>query len=327
MTRPLGSSAAGERECQETIRFGSPSELAVIAQWPLPWVPTQWMRKRLWGGDRWSAHTRRIMNHPTYLALHRWATLAYPEHPGEWSLLAAALVSHIELVASGKWSAEKLHFRVRATLDWWALDDRCRAGGSRKAQTRAGVQDRLQPPDVFMGLPEPSSTTASTKETGVADWLVAAIGEGWLTDPARAVLSEGLELAADFVGSRSVGGGLASLTAAAPASTTCHTHRITYVLGHLRRPVRDAIRCFVLGPTERSGVGGPTNSLVVWATSGRDPATVPARLVAVWRYHAALLDPDIAAVASAQREPRDRLRRYAARPELVAGERLGDLLN
>jgi hypothetical protein len=83
----------------------------------------------------------------------------------------------------------------------------------------------------------------------------------------------------------------------------------------------------VLGPTERTGVGGPANSLVVWATSGRDPASVPARLVAVWRYHAAVLDPDVAAVAGAQREPRDRLRRYAARPELISGEGIGDLLS
>jgi hypothetical protein len=310
------------------ITSGSASELAMIASWPLPWIPAQWIRMRFRGGERWSAHSRRIMSHPTYLALHRWATLAYPDYPGEWSLLAAALVSHIGLVASGEWSAEDLHCRVRATLYWWSRDDRRRAGGSRRMQTRAGVRDRLQPPGVFMGLPDVSPPPLSpTRETCVADWLMAAIGQGWLTDPARAVLTEGLELAADFVASRSVGGGLASLAAAAPTSTTCYTHRITYVLGHLPRPARDAIRCFVLGPTERTGVGGPSNSLAVWATSGRDPASVPARLVAVWRYHAAMLDPDIAAVASAQREPRDRLRRYAVRPELVSGERIGDLLS
>ena len=325
MTSPVP--AMEEPGCIEMITSGSSSELAMIASWPLPWIPAQWIRMRFRGGERWSAHSRRIMSHPTYLALHRWATFAYPDHPGEWSLLAAALVSHIGLVASGEWSAKDLQYRVRATLYWWSRDDRRRAGGSRRMQTRAGVRDRLQPPGVFMALPDVSPPPPSpTKETCVADWMVAAIGEGWLTATARAVLTEGLELAADFVASRPVGGGLASLAAAAPTSTTCYTHRITYVLGHLPRPVRDAIRCFVLGPTERTGVGGPANSLVVWATSGRDPASVPARLVAVWRYHAAVLDPDVAAVAGAQREPRDRLRRYAARPELISGEGIGGLL-
>ena len=144
-------------------------------------------------------------------------------------------------------------------------------------------------------------------------WLAAAIGDGWLTPAARQVLSEGLDLAAEFVASSAKRPGLDVLAAVAPSSSTSPCHRLTHVLGHLPRPARHAVRCFVLGPTERSGVGGPANSLVVWAASEADPASVPARLVAVWRYHAAMLDPQIAEVATGDRE-RDRLRGYAAAP-------------
>ena len=326
MTSCSSSPGAEQGAGTETIRSGSLSELTVIAGWPLPSVPAQWMRMRLRGGERWSAHSRRILSHPTYLALHRWVMLAFPDHPGEWNLLAAVVVTHIGLVASGEWSPDDLYRRVRRTLRWWNQDQWGRAGASRREQNRNGVRDRLQPAESFTAHPDSSSTPSATTETSVPAWLVATIGEGWLTERARAVLSEGLDLAADFVASRGAGAGLSGLAAAAPTSTTCRIHRVTYVLGHLPRPARDAIRCFVLGPTERTGVGGPSNSLVVWATSGRDPASVPARLVAVWRYHAAMLDPDIAAVASVQREPRDRLRKYAARPELVTAEGVGDLL-
>ena len=60
--------AVEEPGCIEMITFGSPSELAMIAGWPLPWIPAQWIRMRFRGGERWSAHSRRIMSHPTYLA-------------------------------------------------------------------------------------------------------------------------------------------------------------------------------------------------------------------------------------------------------------------
>jgi hypothetical protein len=68
----------------------------------------------------------------------------------------------------------------------------------------------------------------------------------------------------------------------------------------------------VLGPTERTGVGGAANSLVVWSASERDPSDVPPRLLAAWRYYAAMLDPEVAEVAASE-VSRNRLRRYAAR--------------
>ena len=95
---------------------GSNDELAVIAALPLPHVPAQWLRQRWSGDDRWLNHTKRILSDPTYLALHRWTTLAFPSHPGCWSTLAASLVTNAHLVASGEWPVERMRRRLARTV-------------------------------------------------------------------------------------------------------------------------------------------------------------------------------------------------------------------
>jgi hypothetical protein len=308
------------------IVSGSNDELAVIAALPLPHVPAQWLRQRWSRDDRWLEHTKRILGDPTYLALHRWTTMAFPSHPGCWSTLAASLVTHAHFVASGEWPVERMRRRLAQTVSRSTRDDAPSGGASRRLQARCGVFDELVPTDRFARrLDAPAPVSAPSVEASVIGWLAVAIGDGWLTPAAREVLSEGLDLAAEFVASSAKRPGLDVLAAVAPSSSTSPCHRLTHVLGHLPRPARHAVRCFVLGPTERTGVGGPANSVVVWAASGRDPASAPARLVAVWRYHAAMLDPQIAEVATGDRE-RERLRGYAARPDLAYPLRVCELL-
>ena len=305
---------------------GSDDELAAIAALALPAVPEQWLRQR-WSRDgRWVEHTRRILNDPTYLALHRWTTLAFPSHPDCWSTLAATLVAHVHLVACGEWTAERMRRRLAQTVNRARRDDARSGGANRRLQDRCGVIDELVPAGWFARRVDgPAPVSASPVDSSLIGWLAAAVGDGWLTPAARRVLSEGLDLAAEFVASSARCPGLDVLAAAAPSSSTSPCRRLTYVLGHLPRPARGAVRCFVLGPTQRSGVGGPANSLVVWAASGADPAAVSARLVGVWRYHAAMLDPQIAAVACGDRE-RERLRAYAARPDVADPLRVLELL-
>ena len=305
---------------------GSNYELAVIAALPLPHVPAQWRRQRWSRHDRWVEHTKRILNDPTYLALHRWTTLAFPSHPGCWSTLAATLVTHAHLVASGEWPAERMRRRLARSVARSERDDARSAGASRRLQARYGVVDKLVPGTWFDRCASPPApVSAPNVEASVIRWLAAAIGDGWLTPGARQVLSEGLDLAAEFVASSAKRPGLDVLAAVEPSSSISPCHRLTRVLGHLPRPARHALRCFVLGPTERSGVGGPANSLVVWAASEADPASVPARLVAVWRYHAAMLDPQIAGAATGDRE-RNWLRSDAARLDLAHPLRVMELL-
>jgi hypothetical protein len=289
------------------------------------------LRQRWSSDDRWLEHTKRILNDPTYLALHRWTTLAFPSHPGWWSTLAATLVTNAHLVASGEWPVERMRRRLALTVSRSTRDDAPSGGSSRRLQTRYGVIDELVPAAWFSRhIDAPACATAPSVEVpsveaSVIGWLAAAVGDGWLTPAARQVLSEGLDLAAEFVASSAKRPGLDVLAAVEPSSSISPCHRLTRVLGHLPRPARHAVRCFVLGPTERSGVGGPANSLVVWAASEADPASVPARLVAVWRYHAAMLDPQIAEVATGDRE-RNWLRSDAARPDLAHPLRVSELL-
>jgi hypothetical protein len=305
---------------------GSNDELALIAALPLPHVPAQWVRQRWSGDDRWVAHTKRILSDPTYLALHRWTTLAFPSHPGCWSTLAASLATNAHLVASGEWPVERMRRRLARSVARSERDEARSAGASRRLQARYGVVDKLVPGAWFDRCASPSAPVAAPSvEASVLGWLAAAVGDGWLTPAARQVLSEGLDLAAEFVASSAKRPGLDVLAAVEPSSSISPCHRLTRVLGHLPRPARHAVRCFVLGPTERSGVGGPANSLVVWAASEADPASVPARLVAVWRYHAAMLDPQIAEVATGDRE-RNWLRSDAARPDLAHPLRVSELL-
>jgi hypothetical protein len=311
--------AGGDPNGTGWIRSGSLAELEVITTFPLPDVPAQWLRQRWQRQDsRWLAHSRRILNDPTYLALHRWTTLAFSSQPGEWSTIAGALVAYAHRVASGEISVEELHGRVLRSLRSSRRDEVLSAGGGRRLQNRYHITDRLVSNEVFTHMADSApARPAPTVEPSVIAWLAAAIGPGWLTAAAREVLGDGMDLAAEFVASsseRAERAGLEALLAAHPSRNISPSHRITHVLGHLPRPARDALRCFVLGPTDRSGVGGPANSVIVWAASRRHPSSAPAALVAVWRYHAAMLDPDIAQVASQRREPRDRLRRFATRP-------------
>jgi hypothetical protein len=281
----------------------------------LPSVPAQWLRQRWRGDDRWVTHTKRILADPAYLALHRWVTLAFGSNPGAWSTLAATLVTLAPKVASGEWSAEQMRLRLQRGAAWAVRDNSPAGGASRRQQNRSGVFDRLVDDEVLARLAAPSDVAAASgAEAAVIGWLVAAIGGGWLTAEARRVLGEGLDLAADFVASSACEAGLVALNSAVPAATTSPHFRLSNVLGHLPRAARDAIRCFVLGPTERTGVGGPANSLIVWSASQRRPDDVPARLVGVWRYYAAMLDPEVAAAATND-TARYRLRRYAARVE------------
>src|ERR1700733_3469855 len=93
------------------IVHGSDDELSVITALALPHVPAQWLRQRWCRDDRWVDHTRRILADPTYLALHRWVTVAFASHPGAWSTLAATLVTHAPKVASGEWSPDQMRRR------------------------------------------------------------------------------------------------------------------------------------------------------------------------------------------------------------------------
>jgi len=306
------SSAAWESG-SERIVWGSDEELSVICAMALPHVPAQWLRQRWCYDARWVDHTRRILADPTYLALHQWVTVAFASRPGEWSTLAATLVTHAPKVASGQWSPGQMRRRLARTVGWSSRDQGAAGGGSYRLQSRTGVVDQLAGDDTFDRCASPSAPAAAAgAEAAVIEWLVAAIGVGWLTPAARVTLSEGLDLAAEFVASFATRSGLDVLSSAVPAATTSPFFRLTRVLGHMPRAARAAIRCFVLGPNERTGVGGAANSLVVWSASERRPTDVPARLVAVWRYHAAMLEPEVAEVAVCE-VSRDRLRRYAAR--------------
>jgi hypothetical protein len=138
--------------------------------------------------------------------------------------------------------------------------------------------------------------------------MLQAVGPGWLSPAARRVLEDSLTLVADFADTHP--------GFAAPSASVSRVDRITTVLAHLPRPARQAVRALIFGPTDKTAVAGVTNSLIVLAAENGNARDLPADLVALWRYYAVSLDPQLALVLAQTRASRRRLQRAAARHPL-----------
>jgi hypothetical protein len=271
-----------------------------------------------WHRGVWSNRTVAILTHPAYRDLYTWSAATHPRRHEHWELMAAVAVTHAHQVAAGNLAVEDLAGLIRRTwrsrtlaprhqyilYDPVTLADRLPDDGDRHplaiVAVLAGRRSPLRPGH-YGDAPQQAAWP-------VIDWMLQAVGPGWLTPAARTVLEDSLTLVADFADTHP--------GFAAPSASVSRVDRITTVLAHLPRPARQAVRALIFGPTDKTALAGVTNSLIVLAAKNGNPQNLPADLVALWRYYAVSLDPQAGLVLAQTRASRRRLQRTAARHPL-----------
>jgi hypothetical protein len=290
------------------------AELAAICARPLPDIPDHWLTNR-WHRGVWSARTDAILTHPAYRDFYTWSAATHPRRHEHWELMAAVAVTHAQRVAAGHLPVEDLAGLIRRTWRSRTLAPRRQYLLYDPVALADRLPDRPDRPPLAVAVVLAGRRSASAPDHHpqqaawpVIDWMLQAVGPGWLTPAARTVLEDSLTLVADFADTHP--------GFAAPAASVSRVDRITSVLAHLPRPARQAVRALIFGPTDKTALAGATNSLIVLAAENGNPRDLPANLVALWRYYAVSLDPQLGLVLAETRVARRRLQRTAARHPL-----------
>ena len=156
----------------------------------------------------WSDRTDAILTHPAYRDFYTWSAATHPHRHEHWELMAAVAVTHAQQVAAGNLAVEDLAGLIRRTWRSRTLAPRRQYLLCDPVALADRLPDRVTatpwPVAVLAGRRSPLPSCATRDATPsqptwpVIDWMVQAVGPGWLTPAARTVLEDSLALVADF---------------------------------------------------------------------------------------------------------------------------------